>query len=138
MPRGELGPGLEDRKDRLTIRARLRRSDQSGVRRDLHASFPYVPELPASHQHSRSAAVTRARAWLAEQQRAMRFDGVPVGERLSDQTLGGWIARYILEAEEGIERLRQDGPRSKVARHARKKGFDKELSVMRQWLTEFP
>ena len=138
MPRGELGPGLEDRKDRLTIRARLRRADQSGALRDINASFPYVPDLSASHQHSRSAALTRARAWLAEQHRALRFDGLPVGERLSDQTLQGWIERYIVEAEEGQTTLRRDGPRARVPRHARKKGLVQELAVLRSWLQEFP
>jgi integrase len=138
MPRGELGPGLEDRKDRMTIRARLRRSDQTGARRDIHAHFPYAPDLPASHHNSRSSAITRAKAWLAEQQRAMRFDGLPVGERLEDQTLADWLGRYITEAEEGVEQLRREGPRTKVPRHARKKAVAKELSVLRRWLLEFP
>jgi len=138
MPRGELGPGLEDRKDRMTIRARLRRSDRTGARRDVHATFPYAPELPASHHQSRSSAVTRAKAWLAEQQRAMRFDGLPKGERLQDQTLADWLGRYITEAEDGVEQLRREGPRTKVPRHARKKAVTKELSVLRRWQLEFP
>lgn len=139
MPRkGSLGPGLEDRVDRLTIRARARCSDQNGQLRDLDASFRYAPDLPASNPHSRSSAIARARAWLAEQKRAMRLDRMPVGERLADVTLADWISRYIVEAEEGVDRLRREGPRVKVARHARKKGALRELSVLRQWMAEFP
>ncbi len=72
---------------------------------NLRASFPYDEEVAASHPKSRTSAIVAAKAWLEEQRRALRFDGTPVGSRLQDQTLGGWVQRYIDEAEEAMVEL---------------------------------
>jgi integrase len=149
LPADKLGEGLEDRKDRLTIRARLRRSDLRGQLRDMSQSFPYHRKSDGTiDPRSRADAITLARAWVTEQQRAMRFDGTPVGERLQDQTLGAWVQRYIHEAELGVQeidearRAKEAGwvrePRFHIPAHARKKGIKPEISVLRGWLAEFP
>lgn len=124
-----LGKGLEDRKDRQSIRARTRRADARGELRDISQTFPYDPALPAGHRMSRSSAIEAARAWITEQQRALRRDKAPVGERVVDLTLGGLVDRYAREIREGLPA---------GAHHVRKKGAKKELSVLRGWEATFP
>lgn len=132
-----LGRGLEDRVDRSAIRARVRRADKHGALHSLNQQFPYDPSVSAESPYSRVSAITRARAWLAEQQRVLRLDGVPLGTRMEDQTLGAWVRRYIDEANEGIEALER-GEVGKVAAHARKKWIKKELYMAERWIVECP
>jgi integrase len=144
MTLSKLGEGLEDRKDRASIRARVRRDDIRGVRRDLSQTFPYE----RGSSKSRSAAIALAKAWVAEHQRALRFDRVPAGERPQDQTVGDWVVRYIEEATHGLQELREAEKAKEAGRkreatfhvpaHARKKGIEQELSVLRSWHAEFP
>ncbi|WP_233842224.1 site-specific integrase [Dyella sp. 2HG41-7] len=146
--KSELPPGLEDRKPSNVIRARLRQQDAKGEVQNLRASFPYNEDVAASHPQSRTSAIVAAKAWLEEQRRALRFDGTPVGSRLQDQTLGGWVQRYIDEAEEAMVELaamaqaKADGqPRAAkrpIPAHARKKGIAQECTVLRSYLREFP
>lgn len=124
-----LGKGLEELKDRQSIRDRTRRADARGELRDISQTFPYAPALPAGHRMSRSSAIEAARAWITEQQRALRHDKAPVGERVVGLTLGGLVGRYAREIREGL-------PAS--AHHVRKKGAKKELSVLRGWEATFP
>lgn len=135
--RKSLGRGLEDRTDSSAIRARVRRSDREGNRHSLNQQFPYDPLVPAESPYSRTSAVTRARAWLAEQQRSLRLDGARQGSRLEDQTLGGWVQRYIEEARAGALAIKH-GETRKVPLHARKKWIEKDLYLAKCWLVECP
>jgi integrase len=146
--KAELPPGLEDRKPSNVIRARLRQQDAKGKVQNLRASFPYDENASATHPQSRTSAIVAAKAWLEEQRRALRFDGTPVGSRLQDQTLGGWVQRYIDEAEEAevelaaMERAKATGqpraPKRPIPAHARKKGIAQECNVLRSLMREFP
>lgn len=144
----DLPPGLEDRRPSCVIRARLRARDAKGVLHNLRESWPYDDEAPAASTRSHKSAIIAATAWLEEQRRAMRFDGTPVGTRLRDQTLGGWIQRYIDEGEEAlveqaaIKVAGEEGKRRTTQKvlpaHTRKKGLSREISTLRQWMAEFP
>lgn len=146
--KGELPAGLEDRRPSCVIRARLRARDAKGVLHNLRESWPYDDEAPAASTRSRKSAIVAATAWLEEQRRAMRFDGTPAGTRLRDQTLGGWIQRYIDEAEEALVELaaakaageegKQRVAQKSLPAYTRKKGLSRELSTLRQWMAEFP
>lgn len=62
----KLGEGLEDRKDRSSISARVRRDDVRGVRRDLSQSFPYEPNNARSRADAvrwRRTAIRAPRRW---------------------------------------------------------------------------
>lgn len=144
----ELPAGLEDRRPSNVIRARLRQQDAKGVVQNLRASFPYDAAAPVSSPKSRGSAIVAAKAWLEEQRRALRFDGAAVGSRLQDQTLGGWVQRYIDEAEAAmvelaaVQRSKDDGvlraPKLDIPAHARKKGIAQECNVLKSFLREFP
>jgi hypothetical protein len=59
----KLGEALEDRRERLSIRASVRRNDVRSMRRDASQSFPYE----SNHARSRIDAVGLAKARVTEQ-----------------------------------------------------------------------
>lgn len=124
--------GLEFRKN--AVRARARRSDMSGRRHDVSETFPFDPSLPASDRHSKSSAVARASAWIAEQRRALHLDKKRVGERLTDVSLGDWFRRY----REEIEEAEKEPDKRPVQGHVRKRGASKEANTVKGWEARFP
>lgn len=123
--------GLEVRKN--AVRARARRTDQSGRRHDVSETFPFDPLLPASHRHSRASAMARAAAWVTEQRRALHLDKTRSGERLTDVSLGDWFRRYRDEVEKA-----QAEAGTAIQGHARNKGASKEANVLLGWEARFP
>lgn len=87
--------GVYDRNNSWQVR--VRRLDRDGRFHNIVKTFPYLPEAPQAHPHSRASQFHEAELFAASERASLRFERQARADDVGNQTLADWLDRYERE-----------------------------------------